>query len=1163
VRFFRGPWTQPAVCLSSYVRQQGTAERMKHSAVTLDDKFDVDVERVFLTGSQALVRLPLLQRAVDVASGRNTGGFISGYRGSPLGGVDIQAWHARTQLEASHIHFRPGVNEDLAATAVWGTQQVPLLEGAKYEGVFALWYGKGPGVDRSGDVFKHANFAGTSRSGGVLLVAGDDHACKSSTVPHQSEPAFSAALIPVLVPADVQEILEFGLHGWAMSRWSGRYVGFKTVADVVDTSASVAFALERLRLRLPDGLPPDVHIRVGDPPMEQEARVFALGLPAAQAYVRANTLDRILLDPADPAIGIVTYGKSYHDTRQALADLGGAPVRLLKLALTWPVDPHIVRRFAAGLSEIVVVEEKSAFVERQIREILYDVADRPRVLGRQDDAGAVLLHAGGELSADDIAVALARRLPQTDALLARRGFLEAQADRLARTEVAAQRKPYFCSGCPHNTSTKVIDGSRALAGIGCHYMAKWMDRQTDFHSQMGGEGAAWIGQSPFTEEKHVFANIGDGTYFHSGLMAIRAAAAANVNITYKVLFNDAVAMTGGQPVDGPLSVPQVTRQLAAEGVSRIAVVTDEPEKHDGVSDFAPGVTVRHRRDLQDVERDFRDTRGVTAIVYDQTCASEKRRRRKRGTFADPPRRAFINAEVCEGCGDCSRTSNCLSVTPLETPFGTKRQIDQSSCNKDFSCIDGFCPSFVTVHGGSLLKRARVTPDAAGLPQPTPARLDMPWSLLVTGIGGTGIVTIGALLGMAAHIEGLHVSVLDITGMAQKGGGVWSNIRIAASEDALHSLHVGGGHADLLLAGDMVISAGRDTLATLRAGVSRVVLNTHESATADFVLDRDYHLPAARLRRSIVAAAGADNVDQLDATAIAVALLGDAIGANLFLLGYAWQKGFLPLGHDSLMQAIALNGTAVEANQAAFAWGRCAAGDLPRVLAAAGLSATPAAPMNVDDIIAHRVAHLTAYQGRRYARRYRRLVEHVREIEGRMFSGSTALTEAVARNYAKLLAYKDEYEVARLYSSPGFRAALDAQFERAERIDVHLAPPLFAKRDARGHLRKRAYGPWVFRAFRLLAPLRVLRGTALDPFGRTEERRAEQRLIGDYEVAVDEILQRLGPATLATGVALAALPDRIRGYGHVKDKAMREAAAERARLLEHLRQPPAAMAMAAE
>ncbi|MCW3477122.1 indolepyruvate ferredoxin oxidoreductase family protein [Limobrevibacterium gyesilva] len=1139
---------------------------MKHSAVTLEDKYQIDSDRFYLTGTQALVRLPLLQRRLDVAAGLNTAGFVSGYRGSPLGQVDIQMWQARKHLEEQHIHFQPGVNEELAATAIWGSQQVPLLRGAKYDGVFAYWYGKGPGVDRSGDVFRHANYAGTTRTGGVLLLAGDDHACKSSTVPHQSEPALIAGSIPVLVPADVRDLLELGLHGWAMSRWSGRYIGFKTVADVVDSSASVAFDLAAFRIRTPEGPHPDAGFRLPDPPMEQEARVFNVGIPAAQDYVRANGLDRIMLDPPGTRIGIITAGKSYHDTRQALSELGiDNGVRLLKLALVWPVDPAIIRHFAAGLDEIIVVEEKAPLIEQQVRDILYDCAVRPRVLGKRDETGAAFLKLAGEFSSAEIALALGGRLAgfmDGEGLRARMAFLREQMQASEHVEVAATRRPYFCSGCPHNTSTKVIDGSRALGGIGCHTLALWMDRSTDTFSQMGGEGMAWVGQAPFTEEKHVFANLGDGTYFHSGYMAIRAAVASGVNITYKILFNDAVAMTGGQPVDGTLTVPQITRQVAAEGVARIAVVTDEPEKHAGVTDFAPGVTVHHRRELPDIEAQFRDTAGTTVIVYDQTCASEKRRRRKRGTFPDPNKRAFINAAVCEGCGDCSKTSNCLSVQPLETEFGTKRRIDQSSCNKDFSCVEGFCPSFVTVHGGKLRKRARVTVEDFALGEPALPALDHPFDILVTGIGGTGIVTIGALLGMAAHLDGKHVTVLDQMGMAQKGGSVFSHIRLAARAEQLHGLRIGRGDADLLLACDMVVAASKESIAGLRRGVSHVVLNTHEVPTGDFVMDTDTRLPAARLRRTIVDAAGAENVDQIEASALATALLGDAIATNLFMLGYAWQKGLVPLGLDSLLQAIELNGTAVEANKAAFGWGRHAAADLARVAAAAGVATQKPEPKTLDDVIAARMRHLAQYQNRRTARRYRKLVDRVREIEGRMFSGATALTEAVARNYAKLIAYKDEYEVARLYASKEFRDALAAQFENPERLEFHLAPPLLAKRDPRtGHLQKRSFGPWMMTCFRALAKLRFLRGTRLDPFGRTDERRAERALIGDYEALVEELLQKLKPETLSTAVALASLPEKIRGFGHVKERAIRQAEAERAKLLERLRQP--AVPLAAE
>jgi indolepyruvate ferredoxin oxidoreductase len=1134
---------------------------MKQAAAALEDKYNTALDRVYLTGTQALVRLPLLQRQRDLAAGLNAAGYVSGYRGSPLGQLDIQMWAAQPHTDAHHIVFHPGVNEELAATAIWGTQQVPLLRGATYDGVFAYWYGKGPGVDRSGDVFKHANYAGSARSGGVLLIAGDDHACKSSTVPHQSELAFVAAACPVLVPADVPDLLELGLHGWAMSRWSGRYIGFKTVADVMDSSASVAFDLAGFVVQTPEGPHPDANIRLPDRSLEQEARVFQVGLPAAQAYARANRLDRIVADPPGARFGIIAVGKSYHDTRQALAELGlgdgaRAGIRLLKLALAWPVDPQIVRHFAAGLAEIVVVEEKAPLVEQQLRDILYAQAVRPRILGKTDEAGAPLLKRHGELSSAEIALALAGRIERfagSESLRARVAFLTGQTARLERAELATVRKPFFCSGCPHNTSTRVIDGSRALGGIGCHTLAVWMDRSTDTFSQMGGEGVAWLGQAPFTEERHVFANMGDGTYVHSGVMAIRAAVAAGVNITYKLLFNDAVAMTGGQPLDGHVTVPQITRQLAAEGVEHIVVVSDEPEKHAQEAGFAPGVSVHHRREMPAIERELRDIPGCTVLIYDQTCAAEKRRRRKRGTYPDPPVRAFINESVCEGCGDCSRASNCLSVVPLETAFGTKRRIDQASCNKDFSCIEGFCPSFVTVHGVAPAPRARVVPDAPGLPAPAVPSPDRPWNILVTGIGGTGIVTIGALLGFAAHGEGRQVTVLDQIGMAQKGGAVTSHIRIApgaaAPEAALHGLQVGRGAADLLLGCDLVVSAGRDTLAALRQGATHVVLNIHETPTADFVLDTDTRLPSAQLRRSILAAAGEAAVDQVDATALAAALTGESVAANTFLLGFAWQKGCIPLTLDALMQAIALNGTAVEANKAAFTWGRCAAIDPARVAAAAGLPAERTAPASLDEIIAFREALLTEYQSRRLAQRYRLLVERVRVAEEQRFSGGTVLTEAVARSYAKLLALKDEWEVARLFAAPSFRAALRAEFGTIERLEFHLAPPLFGRRDpVTGQLSKRPYGGWMMAVFRLLAALRFLRNTPLDPFSHTAERRRERALIAEYEATIDAILGRLSPATLPEAVALAALPEQIRGFGHVKERSMRLAEAERERLL---------------
>ncbi len=1130
---------------------------MKHSAVTLDDKYATDTDRFFLTGTQALVRLPMLQRQLDLAAGLNTAGYISGYRGSPLGQIDIQMWGAKKQLAENHIHFWPAVNEEIAATAIWGTQQVPLLPGAKYDGVFAYWYGKGPGVDRAGDAFRHANYAGTTRTGGVLAMAGDDHGCKSSTVPHQSEPALIAGSMPILVPADVRDLLELGLHGWAMSRWSGRWVGFKTVGDVMDSSASVAFDLADFRILHPEGPHPDAGYRLPDAPLDQESRVLNIGLPAATAYARANGLDRIIKPGPGASIGVITAGKSYHDTSQALAELGITQgVRLLKLALVWPIDPHIIRRFAEGLTEIVVIEEKSPIIEQQVRDILYDAAVRPRVVGKRDERNLPFLKSNGEFSSAELALALSGRLApfiDSEAMQARTRFLREQARSLEQIHVGAARRPYFCSGCPHNTSTKVIDGSRALAGIGCHTLALWMDRSTDTLSQMGGEGMQWLGQAPFTEEKHVFANLGDGTYFHSGYMAIRGAIAGRATITYKILFNDAVAMTGGQPHDGPITVPQITRQVTAEGVKRCVIVTDEPEKYDDVTDLAPGVTVHHRRELQDIERSFRDTEGVTVIVYDQTCASEKRRRRKRGTFPDPNKRAFINAAVCEACGDCSKASNCLSVQPIETEFGTKRRIDQSSCNKDFSCIEGFCPSFVTVHGGTLRKRSAAATQPFETPDPTLPSLDHPYDILVTGIGGTGIVTIGALMGMAAHLDGAHVTVLDQMGMAQKGGSVFSHIRLAAAAEQLHGLRVGRGEADLLLACDMVVAGAKDTLATLRSGVSHVVLNTYEVPTGDFVMDTTTRLPSAQLRRTITDAAGTDAVHQFDATSLASALMGDSIATNPFVLGYAWQQGLIPLSRESILRAIELNGTAAQSNTTAFAWGRCAAVDLKRVADAAGIVVLPPTPRTLDDLIASREKHLTAYQSGFLARRYRKTIDRVRETEARLFSGSTALTEAIARSYAKLLAYKDEYEVARLYTAPEFTAALAAQFENPEKLEFHLAPPFMARRDARtGHLIKKSYGPWMMSAFRTLAKLKSLRGTPLDPFGRTEERQTERRLITDFEIQIETILKTLSPSTLPIAVELASLPDTIRGFGHVKDRNIRLYETDRARLLGKLK-----------
>ena len=1155
---------------------------MALAAVTLDDKYALEAGRVYLTGIQALVRLPMMQRQRDVAAGLNTACMISGYRGSPLGGLDQALWRAKPFLKRNHIEFQPGVNEDLAATMIWGSQQVNLFPGAKYDGVYAMWYGKGPGVDRCGDVFKHANAAGSSRHGGVLLLAGDDHAARSSTLPHQSEHEFISAMIPVLSPAGVQEILDLGLYGWAMSRYSGCWIAFKCVAETVESSASVSVDPHRIQIALPDEfeMPPGgLNIRWPDHWTEQEYRLQRYKAYAALAFARANRLDKIVIDSPRPRFGIVTHGKSYLDVRQALDDLGideqlaaEIGIRLYKVAMTWPLEREGARHFAEGLQEVLVVEEKRAIIENQFKEQLYNWREdvRPRVVGKFDEKGEWILPSADELTPAQVARVIALRLkpfytsPKIEERLA---FLEQKEKALAAEMVKFQRIPYFCSGCPHNTSTRVPEGSRALAGIGCHFMAQWMDRNTDTFTQMGGEGVTWIGQAPFSETQHVFANLGDGTYFHSGSLAIRAAVAAGVNITFKILYNDAVAMTGGQPVDGQLSVPQVTQQVAAEGVARIVVVSDEPEKYPVNAGFAPGVAIEHRDRLDRVQRDLREVKGVTVLVYDQTCAAEKRRRRKRGTFPDPQKRVFINEEVCEGCGDCGVQSNCLSVTPVETEFGRKRAIDQSSCNKDFSCLKGFCPSFVTVHGGKVRKLRSSDQGGdlfANLPLPRIPAVDDPYNILVTGVGGTGVVTIGALLGMAAHIEGKGVTVLDMTGLAQKGGAVISHIRIAKAPEAIHAVRVAAGEAHLVLGCDLVVAAGVEANSRMRQGLTRAVINTHETVTGAFTRKPDLRFPGAELQRAVREAVGADSVEFVEGTAFATALMGDSIATNLFMLGYAWQRGLVPVSAEAIDQAIELNAVAVEANKRAFDWGRLAAHDQASVeRAAKPTMVMPLRPMSktLDEIVARRVEHLTAYQNAAYARRYENLVRRVAETEKRKATGMSGLAEAVARYYAKLLAYKDEYEVARLYADPRFMQALRRQFEGDYRLEFNLAPPLMADRDPEtGQLQKRTFGPWMLSAFRWLARFKFLRGTPLDIFGRSAERRRERQLIAAYEALIAELLDRLTPVNHALAVELATIPEHIRGYGHVKDAHLAEAKAHEAELLALFRRPsPSAQA----
>ena len=1129
---------------------------MSLAEIRLDDKYRLATGHLYLTGTQALTRLPMLQKQRDAAFGLNTACFISGYRGSPLGGLDKSLWGAREYLKENHIHFQPGVNEELGATAVWGSQQANLFPGARYDGVFAMWYGKGPGVDRSGDVFKHGNSAGVSKHGGVLLLAGDDHGCKSSTIAHQSEHAFIAASIPVLNPANIQEVLDYGIIGWELSRYSGCWVALKTIAENVDSSAVVDVDPLRIQIKIPEDfqLPEDgVHIRWPDPPLAQEKRLNVYKIYAARAFALANNLNQVKLDSPNPRLGIITTGKSYLDVRQALDDLGldealcaKVGLRVLKVGMSWPLEPVSVHQFAEGLDEILVVEEKRSIIEDQLTGQLYNwpVGKRPRVVGEFDEQGNSLLPNLGELTPAMIARVIAKRLApiySSPTIEERLAFLDAKEKALAAPKHKTVRTPHFCSGCPHNSSTKVPEGSRALAGIGCHYMTQWMDRSTDTFTQMGGEGATWIGQAPFTDTPHVFQNLGDGTYFHSGHLALRAAVAAGVNITYKILYNDAVAMTGGQPIDGELRIDQLSQQVHAEGVKRIALVSDEPDKYPTRATFAPGVTFHHRRELDAVQRELREVKGCSVILYDQTCATEKRRRRKRGKLVDPAKRAFINPAVCEGCGDCSVKSNCLSVLPLETELGRKREIDQSACNKDFSCLEGFCPSFVTVHGGGLRK-----PEAVGLsalfialPEPKQPALSRPWNILLPGVGGSGVTTVGALLGMAAHIEGKGCTVLDQAGLAQKFGPVITHIRIAAQQSDIYAVRIAAGETDLLLGCDLVVSSSEEALAKLNDKIAHAVINSHEAATAEFTRNPDAQVPGAAMREAISEAVGEGKTRFVDATRLATRLLGDSIATNLFMLGYAYQLGLVPVSAEALNKAIELNGVAVQLNQQAFLWGRRAAHDLAAVekLAAPKVVEAPHCS-TLEEIVADRVQRLTAYQNAAYAERYRELVEHVRKADT---DAQQRLSKAVARYYFKLLAYKDEYEVARLYSDATFRKQLEAQFEGDYQLQFHVAPSWLSKPDAvTGQPRKRSFGPWMLKAFGVLARFKFLRGSVLDPFGHSAERRLERELIEEYEANVAYLLAELNAGNYRTAVALAEIPEQIRGYGHVKEAALAKA-----------------------
>ena len=1121
--------------------------------VALADKYRLDYDRALLSGRQALVRLPIEQRASDRRRGWNTAGLISGYRGSPLGGYDIELWRARDALEASDVRFLPGLNEDLALTALAGTQQLGFLPGRKVDGVFCLWYGKGPGVDRSGDIIKHANLHGVEARGGIVLAFGDDHVAMSSTTAHQSDLTLASWGVPVLYPASVAEIIDLGLAAFALSRFSGLLVGLKLVNETADATAVIALR-EPGNFLVPEAFEPPGGVGIRPEPLarqEQDSRLVRYKLPRAAAFASANGLDRIVFGAHAPRLLIATSGKAYADVLRALELLGideararDAGIGVYKIALLFPLDPAGLERAAGKAEEILFVEEKRAHAEIQAKSLLYNFAHRPRISGKTAPGGEPLLPADTPLDARIVALALTRRLGSAFPELVCRLPGVAAAERQARAPLAQPslarptfpRRPAFCPGCPHNSSTRVPEGAFGATGIGCHGLAVFhRDRNPLPMGHMGGEGAQWIGLSRFTSIPHIFQNLGDGTYNHSGSLAIRAAVQAGVNITFKILFNDAVAMTGGQPVEGAITVSRIVQQVRAEGVVRVVVVAENPARF-AHERLPRGTDVRHRDQLAEVQNELRSQAGVSVLIYDQVCAAEKRRRRRLGAFPDPDRRIFINEAVCEGCGDCSAQSNCLAIQPLETELGRKRRIDQSACNKDFSCAKGFCPALVSVAGAPLRKGAQPNvDDGADLPEPDIPGLDRGVDLLIAGIGGTGVVTVSAILGMAARIEGFGAYICDMTGLSQKGGQVLSHVRLRASAESVVAARIGAGEADILLACDLVAAAQREALETIAPGKTRIVVNSDLTATADFQMSPDLRIPDEELLAQLAERSGTAPA-RISASSIALAVSGDTIAANLLMLGYAWQRGLIPLSRGAIEQAIALNGRAVVMNQRAFTAGRRAAIAPPP-------DAPAPAPASLDDFITARTEDLRRYWNRRYAARYAELMAHVRSAAAPL-EGAAPFAWAVARGAYKVMAYKDEYEVARLYTDGRFRAALLREFEPGARLQFHMAPPLLSRPDrTTGHPRKIAFkGGLLLPLLRALAALRILRESPLDLFARSADRVLERELRDTYLNAARALAVGLSAETLSHATSLAELPLNVRGYGHVKAPAAKAAIA---------------------
>ncbi|MDG1995339.1 MAG: indolepyruvate ferredoxin oxidoreductase family protein [Emcibacteraceae bacterium] len=1139
--------------------------------ITLNDKYELAEGRAYMTAIQALARIPLVQRWRDKEAGLNTGGFISGYRGSPLGHYDAALRKAEKYLAAENIYFEEGINEELGATAVWGTQQVNMYKGAKVDGVFGIWYGKGPGVDRSGDVLRHANAAGTSPYGGVLAIAGDDHACKSSTISHQSDHSFYSTMLPMLYPANMQEFVEYGLLGIAMSRYSGCWTAYKVTSDTAESTGVVDLTRENRKIIMPgddDFEMPEggLHIRPNDVWRDQDYRLQRYKLFAALAFGKKNKLDRVVMDSTKPRFGIITSGKTYGDVRQALYELGideevaeKIGLKVFKVGMPWPLEPTGMRDFCEGLEEILIVEEKRELIENQLKQQLFNwhADKRPKVVGKYDEHGKWLLPPENELSVGLITHVIADRIShfyKGEMVEFAKSYFNRREAMQMEYQSPLLRKPYFCSGCPHNTSTKVPEGSRAMAGIGCHIMALWMDRDTDEFTQMGGEGVPWIGQSKFTDEKHIFTNLGDGTYQHSGSLAIRASIAARVNITYKILYNDAVAMTGGQPVEGGLTVEMIAQQMRGEGVEKIWILTEDMDRYINRGLIPADIPILPRDHMMAIQKEAREVSGCTIIIYDQTCAAEKRRRRKRGTFPDPDKRVFINDAVCEGCGDCSVKSNCVSVEPIETEYGRKRVINQSSCNKDFSCVDGFCPSFVSVIGGSLKKPKVTGLDAllSNIPMPTIGTVETEYNILVTGVGGTGVLTIGGILGMAAHIDGLASNLLDMTGLAQKGGAVLSHVRLGKDIEILRTPHIMTGCADLLIACDLVVAAAPNAIECVRSDRTKAIINGHNSPVSAFVENNAIDFEQENLKRAVDAHTLETDRHYVEATGLATILLGDGIATNMFMMGYAWQKGLIPLSFTAIEKAIELNGVAIDQNKMTFACGRMAAHDMSTLQSFVkpyinssigdGISETP------YQLIRKRISSLKDYQDQAYSDKYSSLLKKVKTKDhGKIY-------EAVAKSYYKLLAIKDEYEVARLYTNGDFLKKLNAQFDGDFKLKFHMAPPIFEKKNADGDVAKREFGPWMMTALKVIAKFKFLRGTVFDVFGYSAERKMERALITDYEKMVDKVLDKLNETNYQLCLEILEMPMSYKGYGHVKENNVNKTTEKLSQLLKMLNEP---------